>query len=796
VLTHIGSQLSIPRYGVALIEALHLKNGNCQKLAALDQSEWQKLLALCDSSQLTLLLRHYCNAALPENVRTRVDKNFLDNAARFQRLNKALGEIADYLTIRSIDFCLLKGFAHSPEFTPDPLLRVQGDIDLWCLPSAIHQAQQALHELGYRPFGKSKGRHLDPMIHETEQWQWRGDYFARDLPIPVDLHFSLWDEELELIPGPDEPAWWNRRVSMPFAGGSISQLGTADSLTFAVLHFMMHLLHGDPRLQRAWEIAHFLGGRASDTSFWLDWQRNCSPRMLQFQVIAFDLVRQWFGCDLSPLVESCILTLPSDASLWLQRYGFSPIEGIFAPNKDELWLNLCLLDSTSAKTRVLFRRLLPVPHLGNATTTQDAEGASVAMRFRFLLRRSGHHVRTLHSTGLRGLEWFWIRWRPGPGFSTFLLVSVLFDFGEFVFFLLYNLYLIERKLDVKFIGQVASMLTAGSFAGVLPASAIVRRFGLRNAVMLAVVGTATAATLRSLAASPSALLGTAFMNGVFLSLWAVLLPPAVAGLTDERHRTLGFSLITSIGIGTGALAGLLGGRLPSTLLHLYPVLTSIRAKQSSLLAGSAVAALAIVPAALLPVSALPRTPREKRIYPNNSFVRAFLAALFIWTLGTAGFNPFFNVYFSKHLNATVQQVGLISTCSQLAQVAAILTAPAFLRKVGDVRGIVVAQFATALALGLLAFATNRLLGALLFAAYMSFQYMSEPCLFSMLMTRVDRAEQTGASALNFLTTSLAGILAAAIAGASMSRAGYSVTLAVCAGVIAVAAAVFGLLVRR
>jgi predicted MFS family arabinose efflux permease len=777
------SDFGIPRYGAALLETLHLKHRDGRKLAALDGAEWQNLLALCDSTQVTLLLGYYGESFLPEPVHARIQKNQLDNADRFQRLMTALTEISACLASRSVEFCLLKGFAHSPDFTPDPLLRAQGDIDLWCLPSQIDQAKEGLLELGYRPFGKSKGRHLDPMIRETE-WEWRGDYFARDLPIPVDLHFSLWDEKLEFISGPDELALWQRRTYQIHQGRPMPQLDPADTLAFAVSHFMMHLLHGDLRLQRAWEIAHFLHVRSTDADFWPRWESLYSPQMLQLQAIAFDMVRQWFGCDLFPIAESQVKALPDDVLLWLGKYGSSPIRGLFVPNKDEIWLNLCLMNSSADKARVFLRRLLPVPHFGIENE------ASTAQRAQFFWNRCRHHLRTLHSTCVRGLEWYWIRWQAGRAFSTLLLVSVLFDFGEFVFFLLYNLYLVERGFDERFIGRISASLTAGTFAGVLPASAIARRFGLRNLVMVAIVGTAAAAALRSVVLSQPALLACAFANGLFLSFWAVSLPPSVASLTSERHRTLGFSLISSIGIGVGAFAGVIGGHLPATFRHFNSTLTSLQAKQMALLAGSALAAFAIVPAAFMRFSPAPTAERRSYKYPNNPFIRAFLAALFIWTLGTSGFNPFFSVYFSKRLHATVEQIGLVSSYSQMAQVAAILLAPAFLKKTGVIRGVTAMQFATAVALATLSFASNLHIGSLIFVAYMSLQYMSEPCLLSILMTRVNQSERNGASALNFLIISLAGSLAAAFAGSGILRSGYGPTMLVLASVIALSAAIF------
>jgi MFS family permease len=768
-------------------------------LRALGTSEWEKLLALCDAAQLTLLLRQLCRPHLPDWVLARVDRDYLKNALRFERLRTAAFEISDVLKDRSIDFVLLKGFAHSPDFTSDPLVRAQGDIDLWCLPETVTHARDTLVELGYRPVGKSTCRHLDPMIRETD-WEWRGDYFAIDLPIPVDLHYRLWDSEMEGFPGPAEHGLWSRRCFAAVDSHSVPVLGLPDALAFAAMHFMLHLLHGDVRLHRGWEIAYFLQHNADNDTFWLHWQTLHAVEARTPQVIAFALAHQWFRCRLPQLIKDEIAALSEDLLLWIQHYSLSPVEALFVPNKDELWLHLCLLNSFKDKVRLIYRRLLPLRSARLYSTAgnspESSGGKQPNLRNTLLAQRVRHHARTLPVTCVRGLEWWWRRQRLGREFLVFQLASVLFDFGEFVFFLLYNLYLLDLGYTEKFLGQVAAAVTAGTFVGLVPAAMFARRFGLRNAVAIAIVGTATATTLRAVVAWQPALIASAFLNGLFMSFWAVSLPPAIAGLTSARNRTLGFSLVTSLGIGVGALAGLIGGRLPALLVHLSPSLTTVGSKRIALLAGSGFAAFAVIPAMLLKFPSTPQTETDKKVYPRSRFTNLFFTALFVWTLGTGGFNPFFNAYFSRHLHFSVERIGLIFSYAQFAQVIAILAAPAVLKRISDVKGIASMQAATAAMLACLAAVSNPLGGALFYVAYMCFQYMSAPCLLSMLMSRVSRAEQSGASALNFMVTSLAGICAATLAGLALPHTGYEPVLAVCAGVTLSAAAIFYCFVRR
>src|SRR2546423_447245 len=171
----------LPKYAIAILEALQFSDPETELLESLNETEWRKVLSFCDSSQLTLVLGRSCQHSLPDWVRSRINLNYRNNAQRFARLKASLLEIADALEARDIEYVTLKGLAHSPHFTPDPLLRMQGDIDLWCHPESVLKARDVLTDLEYFPCCKSEGRHLPAMARRTN-WEWHGDYFAPDLP--------------------------------------------------------------------------------------------------------------------------------------------------------------------------------------------------------------------------------------------------------------------------------------------------------------------------------------------------------------------------------------------------------------------------------------------------------------------------------------------------------------------------------------------------------------------------------------------------------------------------------------
>ena len=130
---------------------------------------------------------------------------------------------------------------------------------------------------------------------------------------------------------------------------------------------------------------------------------------------------------------------------------------------------------------------------------------------------------------------------------------------------------------------------------------------------------------------------------------------------------------------------------------------------------------------------------------------------------------------------------------QAALVAAMLAAPVLLRGFGLVGGIAAAQVGTALAL--LAMAVVPAAAGYVYVAYTSLQFMTEPGMYSMLMSRVDEGHRSGASAMNFFVAFSCHALAAAVAGQVIAKAGYPPALIAAACLALLAALSFQFLLR-
>ena len=407
----------------AIFAALKFGTADCRGLRQLNDFEWKRLLPICDRMQLTIPLAAVCgDGSAPQWVLDRMQRAVLDTRKRSEVVWNAYREIAQCLDRDAIDFVVLKGFTSEPEFVADARLRVQYDLDLFVPGEAARPAHERIRGLGYAPVGALSDLPTDhlPVLVRPTGWNWRGDYFDPEIPVSVDVHFRLWDEETEQFPAPGWDQFWRRRVVRHRGGVAVPSLSVEDSLGYHCLHLLRHLLRGDLRFGHVYELGHFLHRMAGDDPFWARWQRAHTPELRRLQAICFELARVWFACTLTATADEAVAALPREARYWLSRYAFAPVQAVVSPNKHELWLHIGLLENWTQRRHVLARRLLPAARMGpsGAVFVPEADRTlRVRMKHaaKLLWHRSGrvwHHARTLPVAIWHCLAWWW-RFRDG-----------------------------------------------------------------------------------------------------------------------------------------------------------------------------------------------------------------------------------------------------------------------------------------------------------------------------------------------------------------------------------------------
>ena len=762
----------IPPGPGAALAALHLSEPRTDLLARLDGREARETLAYCDRSQITLAVHRAAPDFLAGEMASRAEKNL----ARLRNLVSIYARLHEWLGGAGLEFVALKGITQCALSGIRPEDRTQYDIDLY-LPQP--QAEAACKRLIAEGYGPVEGMEAFPTDHlpalaPRTKWEWRGDYFATDLPLAIELHFQFWDPAVERLHASGMGEFWQRRTTGTVSGIEMPVLASADALGYAALHLLKHFLRGDTRPFHVYELALCLHRNAEEEAMWSEWSALHGPDLRRLEAVAFLLAETWFGCRLAPGAKEEIDRLPESARAWFFEFGASPARSLFVPNKDELWLHLGLLNSLTDRLAVARRRLLP----GNLPPRSRGAGSGeYARRVRARLR---HHAVALVTACGSGARWWWRRNSLGSQFWIFLSAAVVFNLALFMFFLLYNLFLVDAGFDVRALGEMNGAARLGSLAGTLPAAYIAHRLGLHKALVGAIGATAVLTLARAYFVAAAPVLGLAFAASAVFSVWAVVMAPSIAAAVEQKRRTAAFSVFFSTMFATGVVGNWLGGQLPGWL----------HGKQPALALTAFLCGVALIPA--LRLKAAPIAAPGTRIYPRGPFLARFLLPFAIWHVATGVFNPFNNVYLAR-LGFSVGEIGSTFSAAQLAQVLAVLAAPLVTRRAGLVGGIVWMMAATALTLGGLAAGRPGAQAVVAYVAYMSCQWMSEPGLNTLLMQKVEEREREGASALNYLVAFSAQTVAAFAGGTLFADFGFAPVL-VGAGIgAAVAAALFRVL---
>ncbi len=410
--------LRIPLYAQAVFDALHFAEPSFDALKRLSDHEWHKLIGFCHRTQLAIPFALRGQDYLPAWVADRFHQNLANNAERWRRTKRAYQEVSDAFEGAGLEFVTLKGFTHAPSFVADPRLRAQYDLDLFFPPDQLLAARDVAFRLGYAPLvarDRHPVDHLPTLIRKTG-WEWRGDYFDPELPLALELHFRLWDAATEgfAVPGLDN--FWERRRRRTLANVAFTSLAAIDLPGYASAHALRHLLRGDSRPSHFYEIACFIE-RNSDAGFWRTWRAYHDEPLRRVQAICFAIARQWFGCALPAIAQQEIEQLQEPVRAWLDAYAQAPGVSFFHTSKNELWLQLSLLDPGSSRFAILRRRLMPLQLPGPVDAVYlpgDAVDWRVRMRaagryWLFLCSRTWRHATALIPTLWNGATWAWSR---------------------------------------------------------------------------------------------------------------------------------------------------------------------------------------------------------------------------------------------------------------------------------------------------------------------------------------------------------------------------------------------------
>ena len=341
------------------------------------------------------------------------------------------------------------------------------------------------------------------------------------------------------------------------------------------------------------------------------------------------------------------------------------------------------------------------------------------------------------------------------------MANILTQIGFGIFMVIYNFYIRELGYSESVNGQIISMTALATALILVPAGIASDRIGRKRAMLFGAVATGVAMLFRSMVEMQELLILFAFFTGLTTAFLQVSGIPWLAENSKADQRVHLFSIHFAIMTGANVIGNLSGGILTDAFSLFVDQLTSIRI---TLLIGSAFFMAGLVP--ILRFAEAPKDKNDVRGIKGFSFknlsvknegvkiIAMFAFAQLLIGIGAGLVIPYLNLYFADRFEASNSAIGIIISLGQAATAFAMIIGPVVVRKVGEVRAVVILQLMSLPFLLLTAYTENLWLAAIGFLFRQALMNAGNPIQMSLMMSRVNDSMKGLANSVNQMVFNL------------------------------------------
>jgi MFS family permease len=400
---------------------------------------------------------------------------------------------------------------------------------------------------------------------------------------------------------------------------------------------------------------------------------------------------------------------------------------------------------------------------------------------------------------------------PGDGtwwsVLLFFLANALFGAGLFFHAFLYNFYLQGLGHGEGVMGVAAAAISAGGVLALIPAGFAVDRWGVRTSYLIAALIAAIGLAAGAVVERPLPVYAASAVTGAGAAAFRVTMGPALMRLAGPAIRARAFSWNTAILVGSGAAWTAAAGGLSASLI---PVLdgSRVEAHRAALLVGALVTLLA---AALAPLAfrmkdgdggaarAVATESAGRRLRLRHLAIPRQLAAVILvvgvfWTAGALAL-PFFNIYFQRVHDISIERIGIILSFGQILTAVAVFASGESAARAGPRRMLLLWMFLFPPAIWALA-ASGNVTTAVVFYMLQAFVLPAVNPLFDqVLLERAASTRHGAVSSWRNLAIEGSGLIGATVGGYLLQASSFR-GLFVLAGVLALGSAAAGIRVLR
>jgi MFS family permease len=334
------------------------------------------------------------------------------------------------------------------------------------------------------------------------------------------------------------------------------------------------------------------------------------------------------------------------------------------------------------------------------------------------------------------------------------IANMFIQIGMGIFMVIYNFYIRGLGYSEAVNGQIISMTALATALILVPAGFISDRFGRKKVILYSILITGVILLLRSIVSLEAPLIFLAFIGGLTMAFFQVSGIPWLAENSTPEQRVHLFSMHFAFMTAANVVGNLLGGIFTDLFSFFTSDINSIR---YTLIIGVLIIFCGVIPTSKF--QELPKKKQEKQKQKKliqTGFLRnegLKIIALFAIAQLLIGFGaglviPYLNLYFADRFQASTSSIGLIISLGQAATALAMFIGPLVVKKVGEVRAVVILQLTSLPFLLITAFTEHLWLAALGFLFRQALMNAGNPIQMSLMMSKVNDSMKGLANSVN------------------------------------------------
>jgi MFS family permease len=369
--------------------------------------------------------------------------------------------------------------------------------------------------------------------------------------------------------------------------------------------------------------------------------------------------------------------------------------------------------------------------------------------------------------------------------SMILIYGVIYSGWQ----LFFNFYILQNGFSRDFLGLINSLPSAAGLILGIPLGWLADRMGRKVSLMVGFLFYSLSLLAQITFHQQTVIIISAFMTGVFSMLFLVSQAPLMMKLSNERNRTMLFSLNYGVQTLAGAVGSLFAGQLPAlfgNILHVNP--DSASAYQAVLIVCVLTGMLALIPAWIMEE---PKTSQTSTQQPpqagteSGSLTKRPARGLTAMTLkmvvpqvligfGAAILIPYMNIFFKFKFNISDSLLGILfSLSSAMIGIGTVIGPRLATRLEGKIRAVAVTQFSSLVFLLVMGFAPALWISAIGYLLRTALMNMASPLYSAFCMEQTPEHQQGFVNSVLSLSWNIGWAVGPFISGVVQQNYGFA-----------------------